>query len=337
MKERLESLFSLGDSDKAGIILGLGSDTSYYPYFEDLMIKELKGHDSSGSDFGRYFNPYDIHAVYPAERLRLAAFQKTVLTACASSTQAISFAVNALRNDEAEIVLSGGTDSILNQLAYVSFDKLGALSHETDVVGETCKPFDAERSGTIAGEAAGLCVLATEDFVNRHGLQAKFEMLGYGNSLDAYKITAPDPSGKGIKLAVERALDMAGVSLDKIDYINLHGTGTELNDEAESRAFSELFESYSAQVRVSSTKDRHGHAIASAGIQELAVLCTAMEEAFIPAILNLKDPIQINRFNPIKGRNISAEINIGMTCNYAFGGINSAIIIKKCNHDDRSQ
>ena len=277
----------------------------------------------------KYFNPYDIHAIYLAEKLELAAFQKSILTACTSSNQAINFAANSIQNHEADVVLCGGTDSIINLPAFVSFDKLGALAPQSETIGQTCKPFDIQRNGTLASEASGLCVLASEKFVRQNNLQPKFEVIGFANTLDAYKITAPEPTGKGIKRVLQKALENANISPNDIDYINLHGTGTYLNDSAEANAFNDFFGKSLQKIHVSSTKDRHGHAIASAGIQEFAVLCASMEENLIPHTINLKNPIEKDFFKPLKNKNIKTEINIGMTCNYAFGGINSALIIKK--------
>lgn len=340
MKIRLEKIFELVKNERSGVILGVGADTTSFALFEKYLETntniDFNNYENiifdvnfSDLEINNYFNSYDIHAIYLAEKLKITGFQKSILTACVSSTQAIGFATNSIINNEADIVLCGGTDSIINLLAFVSFDKLGALASQSKTLGETCKPFDIQRSGALASEAAGLTVLASESFVKINNLKPKFEIIGFGNTLDAYKITAPDPTGKGIKRAINEALFDANISKNDIDYINLHGTGTQLNDIAEAKAFNDVFGKSLLKIPHSSTKDRHGHAIASAGIQEFAVLCASMEQNIIPHTINLKNPIKNEYFKPVMHKNIEKEINIGMTCNYAFGGINSVLIIKK--------
>ncbi|MEA3450790.1 MAG: beta-ketoacyl-[acyl-carrier-protein] synthase family protein [Bacteroidota bacterium] len=340
MKERLHEIFKKSKKERAGVILGIGADTTLFTLIEQFLeqsndekLEEYLNEISEISELSlnKYFNAYDISSIFLAEKLQLAAFQKSLLTACTSSTQAIGFAFNSIQNNEADIVLAGGTDSIVNLPAFISFDKLGALAPQSEILGETCKPFDNSRQGTLASEAAGLCVLASESFVKEHDLSPKFELLGFGNTLDAYKITAPDPTGKGMKRAVKQAIDSAKISNNDIDYINTHGTGTNLNDQAEANAFIDVFGDDLQKIPFSSTKDRHGHAIAAAGIQEFAVLCASMEQNLIPHTINLKNPIPKEGFNPVKDKNIEKEINVGMSCNYAFGGVNSVLIIKKIN------
>lgn len=373
MKERLHEIFKKSKKERAGVILGIGADTTLFALIEQYLeqsdneeleeyinklselstdnkitientennYQEVKSKSDSTKNLltkfselsiNKYFNAYDIHSIFLAEKLQLGAFQKSLLTACTSSTQAIGFAFNSIQNNEADVVLTGGTDSIVNLPAFISFDKLGALAPQSETLGETCKPFDNSRQGTLASEAAGLCVLASESFVKENNLSPKFELLGFGNTLDAYKITAPNPTGKGMKRAIEQAIISAGISNKDIDYINTHGTGTHLNDKAEANAFVDVFGNDLEEISFSSTKDRHGHAIASAGIQEFAVLCASMEQNLVPRTLNLKNPIPKEGFNPVKNENVEKEINVGMTCNYAFGGVNSVLIVKKINN-----
>ncbi len=336
MKDRLEYCFGLADVEKKGVILGLGAEvpsydsvkeefqpnaSAYDPYFESVFQKSQKTGNA-------LFHPYDLSAVYLAEQLQLGAFQQTSLTACAASTQSVTLACDAIRNGEAEIVLAGGTDSIINDLALSSFNKLGVLA-PTSADDRSCKPFDTERNGTTAGEAAGLCVIASESFVRKNRLTPLFEILSYGNSLDAYQITSPDPEGKGVKRALREALEYSGIQDSEIGYINLHGTGTRQNDIMELQSLKDVFGEALSGIPVSSTKDRHGHAIASAGIQELSVLCIALENNLLPCNLNVKNPIPMEGIDLIMGENRQVETEIGMSCNYSFGGVNTVLIIRK--------
>jgi 3-oxoacyl-[acyl-carrier-protein] synthase II len=223
---------------------------------------------------------------------------------------------------DADLMIAGGTDSILNNFAYISFGKLGVLTHET------CKPFDVNRNGAIAGECAGITVLVSEEGLKSLGLDPAFELIGFGNSMDAYKITAPDPSGIGIEKAMRKAINMSGAKASDIQYINAHGTGTRSNDEVELRAIERVVGDAAPSISVSSTKDRHGHSIAAAGIQEFHVLLASMKSGVVPANLNTTKPLQTNLRLPV-GVNLQHEIKIGMTNNFAFGGVNCSLMVKK--------
>jgi 3-oxoacyl-[acyl-carrier-protein] synthase II len=218
-------------------------------------------------------------------------------------------------------MLAGGTDSILNNFAYISFGKLGVLTNDV------CMPFDVNRSGAIAGECAGIVVLASEEGVKTLGVDPEFELIGFGNTLDAHKITAPDPSGTSVEKAMRKAMMMAGCGPEQIQYINAHGTGTRSNDEVELKAIERVMGDAAADIYVSSTKDRHGHSIAAAGIQEFQVLLSSMKQSLIPANLNIQKPIETSLQLPM-ARNVKATINVGMTNNFAFGGVNCSLIIK---------
>ncbi len=339
MKKCLHPLFQKIPAARAGVVLGIGADVPDFEKIDDSLGHILSSEtnvfktivtslNTQKSKLNTVFNPFDVYAVYLAEKLNLGAFQKSSLTACAASTQAIAQAFNAIQSGNADMVLAGGTDSIINSFAFLSFAKLGVLASSDETDGAACKPFDVNRNGTLAGEAAGLCVLASENICKELNITPKFELLGYGNTLDAYKITAPDPSGKGIQRALENALEMAGISTQEIDYINLHGTGTRNNDAIELEALKVVFGPALKNIPISSTKSRHGHAIAAAGIQEFAILCLCMENDFIPGNLNLHKPIDTENTNLIT-ENLQREIRIGMTVNFAFGGVNTVLITRK--------
>jgi len=340
MGDRLMDIAELCSPDRAGVIMGIGSDVLSFELMEDDALKYFKYSEEPFTDIAKlynntkgYFNtvvnPYDVSSMYLAYKLNLGAFQKSVLTACAASTQAVMLGCESIKRGEADIVIAGGTDSIINVLAFLAFYKLGVLAAESVPPGRSCRPFDITRSGTIAGEAAGLCILAGENFVSKNGIQPKFEVMGYGNTLDAYKITSPDPSGRGMTRAVTDALESSGLAPNEIDYINLHGTGTYLNDPVEINSLKSIFGDFMARLPVSSTKDRHGHAIAAAGIQEMAILCICMENDLVPSNMNLEKPIVDNGYDIVQQSNRNAQINVGMTNNFSFGGVNTSLIIKK--------
>lgn len=347
MRERLEKILAPIPEERKGVILGLGLDvTPLEKIQEDLLefadepewsyINAIKKLNSRSERVNTLLNPLDISSIYLADKLGLGAFQKTVLTACTASTQAIIYAVKALETGEVDAVLAGGTDSIINLMAYLAFGKLGVMSTAPEHPSTYCKPLDVSRRGALIGEASGLCVLVNEEALKKYNLQARFEVLGVGNSLDGYRITAPDPQGTGMKAAIQEALFSSGIHPGEIDYINLHGTGTRSNDEIEVQSIIEVFGDAVKKVSVSSTKSRHGHAIAAAGIQEFNLLMSCMEENLVPHNLNLENPVFEGALDIVKGENKNKELKLGMTNNFAFGGVNSSIVIKKGHYGSRS-
>ena len=318
------------EKNRVGVVMGLGANAfpvqnitlgiqepsaiGLFKHIETInRMNGLKGNS--------IFNHADIYAHYLQQCTREIGYSKNVLTACSSSTQAIAFAAARIMADEADLMIVGGTDSIINQFAYISFGKLGVLTDKT------CRPFDINRSGAIAGECAGYTVLVSEQGLKHLQREPKYQLLGFGNSLDAYKITAPDPSGYGVERAMRKSLTMAGLEPHEIDYINAHGTGTRSNDEVELQAIERIAGESASSIHVSSTKDRHGHAIAAAGILEFHVLLSSMDMELVPSNLNLQKPIDTPLILPIEG-NISKKIRFGMTNNFAFGGVNCSLTVK---------
>ena len=336
-KQRFEEICKHVDPTKAGVILGIGSDVTKFALFEEELedifenekepYKELIALQNNNKGvINTIWNPYDIHAIYIAEKLKLAAFQESTLTACTSSTQAIAFGFDAVKNGSVDLVVCGGTDSIINTLALASFGKLGVIPECDGSDMPTCFPFDFNRKGTLAGEAAGLVIMVSESYLRRYQLTPIAELLSYGNTLDGYKITAPDPEGTAMHKAIKQALDKGGIAPEKIDYIQAHGTATRHNDVIEIDAIKSVFGAAFKDVCISSTKDRHGHAIAAAGIQEFNILLNSMENDFMPANVNLRTSVD-ETANLIQ-KNKNKRINYAMTNNFAFGGVNTALLLK---------
>jgi 3-oxoacyl-[acyl-carrier-protein] synthase II len=269
-------------------------------------------------------NPYDIHSLYLAQKMNAGAFQRSTLTACVSSTQAVAFAADAINDNEADIVIAGGTDSLVNLVAMSSFGKLGVIPESREAIN--CRPFDINRNGALAGECAGFIIMASEKFVEKHNIKPVAEFMGYGNTLDAYKITAPEPEGNSITLAIKNAVENSGITTDQIDYINAHGTGTKHNDHLELKCIEKALGEKARSIPISSTKDRHGHAIAAAGIQEVCLLIELMKNNTIPANLNLLSPCNID-FNLVR-ENLKSPIEFALTNNFSFGGVNTVLVLK---------
>lgn len=322
--------FSQFPKNRTGIVMGLGAN-AFPVQGIALQVKEPSAsglykaieliNQVNTQKGNTIFNHADLYAHYLQELVGPVGYSKNILTACSSSTQAIAFAAARIMADEADFMFVGGTDSILNQFAYISFGKLGVLTEQQ------CRPFDVNRSGAIAGECAGFTVLVSEEGLKRLNKREKFQLLGYGNSLDAFKITAPDPTGHGVETAIRKSLEMADIQLENLDYINAHGTGTRSNDEVELRAIERVVGDAAEKIHVSSTKDRHGHCIAAAGILEFNVLLCSMEMGIVPANLNLEKPIPTPLLLP-QHENHEKNIHIALTTNFAFGGVNCSLAVK---------
>ena len=332
---RLEKLIGILNPSKTGVIVGVGADVTPFELFEDDLREYInQGYNplfelyseinDNGMRVNVISNPYDIYALYLANKFKAGAFQKSVLTACVSSTQAIALGYDAIAKGDAELVIVGGTDSLINLLAIISFGKLGVIPESKNEI--SCKPFDVNRNGTLAGECAGFAILASEDFVAKNNMSPIAELLGYGNTLDAYKITAPDPNGYSMTKAIKDAMNNANLTADMLDYINAHGTGTKHNDQLELSCYESALGDFAKTIPISSTKDRHGHAIAAAGIQELCVVLESMKHNLIPGnrnLLNSCDP----SFNLLT-KNTTKKIEYALTSNFAFGGINTVLAVK---------
>lgn len=340
MRSRLERIFSESSPDKCGISIGVGFEVTPFELIESELrefihnpqiayLETINKLNDRSSHINTLLNPLDLPAMYLANKLKAGLFQRTLLTACSASTQAVAIAFDSIRCGEAELVLAGGSDSILNLVSYASFTKLGVVQAYNGPPQYSCKPFDLNRSGGILiGEAASFQVLASEKFVKDHGYNPKIEVIGYGSTLDGYKITSVEPQARGMRRAIIEALKSSNLKTNEVDYINFHGTGTASNDPLEIKAFKDVFGNSSGNIPVSSTKDRHGHAIAAAGAQELSIVMLCMENNLVPCNVNLEKPIDTD-IDLVKGENREKELKVCLSNNFAFGGVNTVLALRK--------
>jgi len=252
-----------------------------------------------------------------------------VSSACASANHAIGNALRLLRYGDADIIVTGGAEATITDLAVAGFNNIKALSTRNDDIAKASRPFDLNRDGFIIGEGAGILVLETLDHALARGAKIYAELAGYGASDDAYHMTAPDPEAKSVIKALELAIKDAGISKDEVDYINAHGTSTELNDKTETLAIKTVFGERAYKIPVSSTKSMTGHLLgAAAGVEAIAtILC--MENGFIHPTINYEtqDPNCDLDYVPNVARN--RQINCAMSNSLGFGGHNATIVIKK--------
>ncbi len=337
---RFGKILDAVDSARKGVILGMGQDVinadTVHGKIDRSMISDpskifrfLEELNQNSTRVNMILNPIDVSSIYLADKFGAAAFQKTIVTACAASNQAIGYAARAIRRGRADIVLAGGADSLLNVSGIVAFTKLGVIQQPKGDPRWTCRPLDKTRNGTVLGEGAGLVLLASGAAVARNGWKPIAEITGFGNSLDGYKITAPDPNGEGMRRALREAASEADLQPGALDYINLHGTGTRANDPVELQAVSEVLGSEERPIPVSSTKDRHGHLIGAAGVIEFNTTLGAMENGKMPGTVNLKNPIEAPGLKLFSEAVRESELNTCATNSFAFGGVNTVIIAKR--------
>ena len=247
----------------------------------------------------------------------------TLSTACASGGDAVSAAAMLLQADEADAVLAVGAESILCPLVIYSLANAHTLSRMNDDPQHSCRPFDAHRSGFVIGEGGGALVLETEENALARGATIYAELAGWANNNEAYHVIKPNPDGVSSIKCMRKALLRAGLSPQDVDYINAHGTGTKLGDEAELNALGQLFESSA----ISSTKGATGHMMGAGGITEAIACIQAIREGIVPPTLNLEDCD--SDLDLVRGESRKMTVDTAMTNAFGFGGQNSSLIFRR--------
>jgi 3-oxoacyl-[acyl-carrier-protein] synthase II len=249
-----------------------------------------------------------------------------VVSACASGADAIGQASNWIRQGDVVAVLAGGTEAGITSTGIAMFAAARALSTRNDDPEHASRPFERDRDGFVAAEGSAVLVLEEREHAIARGATIHAELLGYAASADAYHITAPEPGGDGAIRCVRRALERAGVRPEDIEYINAHGTGTQLNDLAETRAIKQVFGDSAYLVPISSTKSMTGHMLGAAGVFEAMVTVLAMRDGFLPPTINLEnpDPACDLDYVPNVGRAVNARL--AMTTSFGFGGHNACLV-----------
>jgi 3-oxoacyl-[acyl-carrier-protein] synthase II len=250
-------------------------------------------------------------------------------SACSSGSDAIGFAYETIRRGDARVMVTGGSEAIINPVGVSAFNSMKAISTRNDEPQLASRPFDAERDGFVIGEGAGILVLENLAFARARGAKILAEMLAYGSSADAYHITAPIESGAGAALAVQRALAKAGVKPEEVDYINAHGTSTILNDKMETKAIKLVFGERAYQIPISSTKSMMGHLVGSAGAVEAAICIMAIRSGIIPPTINLTHPDPECDLDYVPNVARQAKITTALSNSFGFGGHNSVLVFRE--------
>jgi 3-oxoacyl-[acyl-carrier-protein] synthase II len=253
------------------------------------------------------------------------------LTACAASSQAIGEAAEIVRRGEADVMLSGGTHSMIHPFGVTGFNLLTALSTRNDEPARASRPFDNERDGFVLGEGAAMVVLEELEHAKRRGAHIHGELIGYGSTADAYRITDTHPEGRGASSCIRLALADAGLGVHDIDYINAHGTSTSVNDRVETLAIKNVFGEHAYKIPVSSTKSMMGHLIAAAGATELIVCLLAIRDGMLPPTINYENPDPDCDLDYVPNKSRAGKCDRALSNSFGFGGQNISLIVGRYN------
>lgn len=253
----------------------------------------------------------------------------SVATACASGNHAIGDAFSIIKLNRADIMVTGGTESCITPLGLAGFCQMKALSTRNDEPQAASRPFDRERDGFIMSEGCGIVILEEFSHAIKRKANIYAELVGYGMNSDAYHITAPDPEANGPAMAMADALEDAKVNPEEIDYINAHGTSTQLNDKVETLAIKKVFKEYARKIAVSSTKSMTGHLLGAAGGVEFVATSLAIKEGIIPPTTNYQYPDPNCDLDYVPNTARKLEIEVALTNSLGFGGHNAILVLKK--------
>jgi 3-oxoacyl-[acyl-carrier-protein] synthase II len=248
------------------------------------------------------------------------------LTACAASSQAVGEATEIIRRGEADVMLSGGAHSMIHPFGVTGFNLLTALSERNDEPEKASRPFDKHRDGFVLGEGAAMLVLEEYEHARKRGAHIYGELMGYGTTADAFRITDTHPEGRGAISCLKMALNDAGKNVTDVDYINAHGTSTAVNDRVESLSIRNVFGDHADKVPVSSTKSMTGHLIAAAGATELIICLMAMKHKVLPPTINYETPDPECDLDYVPNVAREAKCDVTVSNSFGFGGQNVTLV-----------
>ncbi len=324
-----DSCLNLEETEKArvGVLIGTGIG-NIEVLIENHLIFLEKGPSRVSPFFVPMFMPNATAGEISIE-FGLQGPNFGLVSACASSNHALGLAADLIRLGYADVMIAGGSESVMLPLNFAGFDQARALSRRNEAPERASRPFDAERDGFVVGEGAGVLILESLEHARAREAHIYAELAGHGMTADAHHITAPAPDGLGAKQAMEIALKRAGISADEVDYINAHGTATELGDVAETQAIKMLFGERAYKIPVSSTKSQIGHLLGGAGAVEAIATLMALEEGILPPTINYEHPDPRCDLDYVPNRARPAKVRVALSNSFGFGGHNSTLVFRK--------
>lgn len=314
------------DPDRCGVILSSGIGGQAITEHE-----HTRGMERGFDRVSPFYIPTAICNMAAGQVAIQAGFQGMCtcpVTACAGGSNAVGDAFHYIRDGYAEVMLCGGTEASITPLSVGGFTAMKALSQSNDLTRASI-PFDAQRSGFVMGEGAGVLLLEELEHAQRRGAKIYAEFAGYGATCDAYHMTSPAPDGRGGAKAMQAALRDGGIPADAVDYINAHGTSTRLNDAGETAAIKTVFGEHARRLMVSSTKSMTGHMLGAAGAVECAFSALALRDGYVPATIHYQIPDPECDLDIVPNQGRRADLRCVLSNSLGFGGHNASILLKK--------
>jgi len=317
------------DLDRAGVIWGSG--IGGLRTFQDETENFINGEKTPR--YNPFFIPkmiVDIAAGHISIKYGFRGPNYATVSACASSNNALIDASMLIRLGKSDIIVSGGSEAAVNESGIGGFNALKALSTRNDSPETASRPFDKDREGFVLGEGSGALVLEELEHAKARGAKIYAEIIGSGLSADAHHITAPHPDGLGALSVMKQAISEAGIGLDEVDYINVHGTSTPLGDIAETKAIKTIFGEHAYNLNISSTKSMTGHLLGAAGAIEAIACIKAIEHNLVPPTINhfTDDPEIDSKLNLTFNKAEEREVNVALSNTFGFGGHNTSVIFR---------
>ncbi|MFH1540615.1 MAG: beta-ketoacyl-ACP synthase II [Elusimicrobiota bacterium] len=319
--------FAKENPERCGVIVGSGIG-GIKTIEEQSKILFEKGADR----ISPFFIPMLITNMAPGEiaiMLGVRGPNYSITSACASSTHSVGNALRLMRCGDMDVAIAGGSEAAITQLGFGGFCSIKALSTRNDSPEKASRPFDAQRDGFVMGEGAGIMILETEEHALARGAKIYCELAGYGATDDAYHITAPEPNAIASSKCIELAIKDAGLKPEDIDYVNAHGTSTNLNDKVETIAIKNIFGEHAKKLAISSTKSMTGHLLGAAGAVELIATALCIERGFIHPTINYEFPDPECDLDYVPNKPRQKQINAAISNSLGFGGHNATLVVKK--------
>jgi 3-oxoacyl-[acyl-carrier-protein] synthase II len=315
------------DGDRVGVVIGSGIG-GMHTYETQLRILFERG--------PRKVSPFTIPSLIGNMCSGLVAIELGArgpnfgtVSACATGAHSLGEAAHMIRRGDADVMVAGGSEAAITPFAYASFCSMKAMSTRNDEPERASRPFDRNRDGFVMGEGAGVLVLESLEHARARGARVYCELAGYAATCDAYHITQPDPDGKGLSMAMRRALASAGVHPEAVDYINAHGTSTPYNDKFETLSIKQVFGHHARKVPVSSTKSMTGHLLGAAGGIESVICAKAIEQGVIPPTMNLEHPDPECDLDYVPNAARAVRVRTALSNNLGFGGQNASLVFRE--------
>jgi len=328
------SIMAVGDSgidmsklnrDRAGVLIGsgIGGMQAIERYHEVLKEK-------GPARISPFFIPMSIINLASGNisiHFGIKGPNTSVVSACATGTHAIGEAFKIIQSSRADLMIAGGTESVITPLAVSGFCAMKALSTRNDEPTKASRPFDLKRDGFVMGEGAGIVIMEEREAAIKRGARIYAEVIGYGASSDAYHISAPDPDGYGASLSMKRALEDSKLSAEEIDYINAHGTSTPLNDRIETMAIKNVFGSHAEKLLISSNKSMIGHLLGASGGVEIIASCLTIYNSVVPPTINLEEPDPECDLDYCPNEQRQMKVQRLLKNSFGFGATNASLVL----------